>query len=284
MALRSFHTLIGALLIGTAPLSASLLMARAEAAAPRPAHQRLLPLHGGQNFRDLGGYRTKDGRSVRWGVLFRSGSMHYLTPADFAYLAKLGISTVCDFRTTQERRTAPVNWPGRGVPEVLADAYDMDSTDLLHLRTVEEARVKMAVLYRRFPTILNVQYRRMFSELLASRAPLAFNCSAGKDRTGVAAAMLLTALGVPRETVIQDYLLTNRYLKPDKLWADQNASVQLKGLSPAILRAVIAADRRYIEALFRSMDTHRGGAEGFLRDEMGLSAADLAKLRQLYTE
>lgn len=279
-------------------LAAPLLMAQASLAwaevpaalSPAAGHQRLLPLQGGQNFRDLGGYRTADGRTVRWGVLFRSGSMHFLTAADYAYLERLGIRTVCDFRSTGERATEPVSWPAAAAPNVLADDYVQDLkrsglTAGTSPATADEARAKMTRLYPELLAQFNGQYRRMFAELLAGRAPLAFNCSAGKDRTGVAAALLLTALGVPRGTVIEDYLLTNRYFDPKKVVGSANSASQgLQRMPPGVVHAYMAADRAYIEAAFRVIDGHRGGAAGYLRDELGLTRADLAKLRLTYTE
>ena len=261
----------------------------AQSAAVAPAHQRLLPLQGGQNFRDLGGYRTVSGRTVRWGMLYRSGSMHFLTPADYEYLGKLGIRTVCDFRDTRERSTEPVAWPAGKAPRVLANDYVIDSggigkTAPGRTPTAQDARASMAALYPGLLTQFNSQYRRMFGELLAGRTPLAFNCTAGKDRTGVAAALLLTALGVPRQTVIDDYLLTNRYFDPSKVVrTDDQASAQWRKLPPEVLKAYMAADRTYIEAVFRTMDRHRGGVSGYLRDELGLTQLDLAKLRRTYT-
>ncbi len=262
----------------------------ARSATVAPAHQRLLPLQGGQNFRDLGGYRTTSGHTVRWGLLYRSGSMHFLTPADYAYLSKLGIRTVCDFRDTRERSTEPVVWPAGKAPRVLADDYAMDSIGVgksapRRTPTAEDARASMTALYSGLLTQFNSQYRRMFGELLAGRAPLTFNCTAGKDRTGVAAALLLTALDVPRQTVIDDYLLTNRYFDPAKVVrSDDQASAQWRKLPPEVLKAYMAADRVYIEAVFHTMDQHHGGVTGYLHDELGLTQSDLAKLRRMYTE
>jgi protein-tyrosine phosphatase len=261
--------------------------AAAEAVAAR---QRVLPLEGGQNFRDLGGYGTSDGRVVRWGLLYRSGSMHFLTAADHAYLQRLGVKTVCDFRDTRERASEPAVWPAGAAPRILADDYAMDTggigkTPPGHVPTGEEARATLASLYPQLLAQFNGQYRRMFAELLAGHAPLAFNCTAGKDRTGVAAALVLTALGVPRETVVEDYLLTNRYFDPSKVVrTDDQASSQWKSLPPDVLRAYMAADPSYIAAVFKVMDAHRGGVAGYLNDELGLSASDLATLRRLYTE
>lgn len=255
-------------------------------------HVRLLPLQGGRNFRDLGGYRAADGRHVKWGVLFRSGSMHGLTDADYAALERRGIKVVCDFRDTRERGAEPVNWPAAGAPRVLATDYRLDMPGFLPAGpmsgwTADAARAAMTASYPRMLVQFHDQYRRMFDELLAGHAPLAFNCSAGKDRTGVAAALLLTALGVPRETVIQDYLLTNRYLDGSQLVgkdAKATAANPLGGLPPAVAQALLAADRRYIEAALAVLDTHPGGANGWLRDEMGLSRADLVHLRGAYLE
>ncbi|WP_419828096.1 tyrosine-protein phosphatase [Sphingomonas sp.] len=276
--------LLGA--VASLPLTAS----PAQQAAVSTPHQRLLPLQGGQNFRDLGGYRTTNGRSVRWGMLYRSGSMHFLTPADYNYLEKLGIRTVCDFRDTRERTVEPAVWPAGKAPHVLADDYKMDTGGIGlngpgQTPTPEQARATMTALYPRLLTQFNSQYRRMFAELLSGHAPLAFNCTAGKDRTGVAAALLLTALGVPRKTVIQDYLLTNRYFDPNKVVrSDDQASEQWKRLPPGVLHAYMAADRPYIEAVLATMDAHRDGVGGYLRDELGLSQVAVAKLRRMYTQ
>ncbi|WP_324699881.1 tyrosine-protein phosphatase [Novosphingobium sp. RL4] len=274
---------------------------RAEAQAPTasagsqaPGHQRLLPLEGGRNFRDLGGYRTADGRTVKWGMLFRSGSMAGLTASDLASLDARGLRVVCDFRDHAERAAEPAPWGADAAsgPTVFADDYDGMAIGLMPKdmarMTPESARAMMTASY---PTMLRTfapQYKRMFAQLLAGHAPLAFNCSAGKDRTGVAAALLLTALGVPRETVIEDYLLTNRYL-PAALAASAGKGGALDGqpwsrLPPEVLGAFMKADRAYIEAAFGALDAHRGGAEGYLADEMGLGPAQIERLRALYLD
>ncbi|MEK9213236.1 tyrosine-protein phosphatase [Sphingomonas sp. 2378] len=248
-----------------------------------PAHQRVLPLQGGRNFRDLGGYRTMDGRTVKWGLLYRSGQMHDLTPADYAYLQKLGIRTVCDFRDTRERTGEPTNWPAGQKPKVLSDDYALDMSGMMlpgdpSTWTHEQVVAAMTATYPKLLDQFRGQYRRMFAELLAGNAPLAFHCTAGKDRTGVAAALLLSALGVPRATVIEDYLLSNQHMAPPPahptgFWAK---------LSPEAARTFAGVDRRYIEAVFAVTDRHPGGTMGYLKDELGLGAPEIAKLRALY--
>jgi len=261
------------------------------AAQARPAaaaqHQRLLPLEGGRNFRDLGGYRTADGHIVKWGLLFRSGSMHGLTARDYAYLDKIGIKVVCDFRDNHERAAEPVPWPSAQAPTILSDDYSLTDAGLmprgdLRAMTTAQARAMLAKSYPQMLTFFADQYHRMFAELLAGHAPLAFNCSAGKDRTGIAAALLLTALGVPRETVIQDYLLTNRYLDGKMILAQQgkaSANAAWAHLPPGVMAAFMAADRSYIEAV---LDALPDGAHAYLHDEMKLSDADIATLRRMY--
>lgn len=282
----TFATLAAASLAGHPPGLPGAAQAR-RMAAP---HQRLLPLEGGRNFRDLGGYRTADGRHVRWDLLFRSGSMHGLTDADYAALEQRGIRVVCDFRDMRERAAEPVAWPAAAAPRILSDDYQLDAHGFLPAGdmaqwTPDAARAAMTASYPRMLAQFHDQYRRMFAELLAGHAPLAFNCSAGKDRTGIAAALLLTALGVPRATVIQDYLLTNRYLDQRRMMASPaNASSPWAKLPPEVMAVMGAADRRYIDAALAVLDRHPGGAAGWLRDEMGLSRADLARLRGAYLE
>ncbi|HKX79938.1 MAG TPA: tyrosine-protein phosphatase [Novosphingobium sp.] len=286
--------LAGALALAVAPAMAQ--VATAEPAAiilPQPSadysYDRVVHLEGGQNFRDLGGYPAQDGRHVRWGLLYRSGSMYRLTPADFAYLDTLDLKTVVDFRSREERQLEPVNWPAGAAPRVLSVDYGFKE---LGMSPVGDPSEMGAMIVKMYPTILtqfNGQYRRMFAELLAGRAPLAFNCSAGRDRTGIAAALLLTALGVPRETIIQDYLLTNRYFDLDRTgpsaqtWrgkSDQTVE-QMKASMKEVMRSTA---RPSIDAVFAVVDAHPGGAEGYLRDELGLGQSELGRLRQLYTE
>lgn len=283
-----FAGALGALAL-LAPIGVSALHGQAPAQKAAPAaHERVLPLQGGQNFRDLGGYPTRDGSMVRWGVLYRSGAMNGLTAADFAYLSKLGIRTVCDFRSTDERKAAPVGWPQGQAPKIFADDYQLDMGGLDFREapkwSPEQAKAAMAATYPRLLEQFNGQYRRMFGELLAGNVPLAFNCSAGKDRTGVAAALILTALDVPRETVIEDYLLSNRYFDPRKAMSgDDKSSAMWKQLPQPVLQAFMGVDRSYIDAVFKVIDGHPGGADAFLRDKMGLSQADLLALRKRYT-
>lgn len=251
--------------------------------------ERLLPLEGGVNFRDLGGYRTGDGQNVRWGKLYRSGVMAGLTASDFGKLDALGVHTICDFRAADERRRDAVDWPATNNVNVLSTDYRLDMAPLMAAFTggtvtAETTRAAMAGFYRELPFNFAPQYKRMFAELVAGHAPLAFNCSAGKDRTGVAAVLVLSALGVPRETAIEDYLLSNRYYRPaaPRPGAAVDPQMAMFARLPADAReALMGVDRRYIEASLAAID-EKGGMDRFLREDLGISDMDRATLRKLY--
>lgn len=254
--------------------------------APAVPHERVVPLQGGQNFRDLGGYRATDGRTVKWGLLYRSGAMNALTPADFTTLEKRGVRTVCDLRDTRERTKAPVAWPEAMKPAVFADDYDM-SGDLRAFADPQldgaKARAIMTGFYADLPFRFAGAYRRMFAELAAGRAPLAFNCSAGKDRTGVAAALLLTVLGVPRSTVMQDYLLSNRYFDPARAAKqDPNAAAWAQRLPADVVKALMGVDPAYLDAAFTAIAHQPGGIAAYERKQLGLDAAMVRRLRAMY--
>lgn len=254
--------------------------------------ERLLPLEGGVNFRDLGGYATVDGRQVRRGLLYRSGSMAGLTEKDHDYLRQLDIAVIADFRSTEERLREPTRWPEGEEPiRRLERDYDLEFGEVVAvLRGApdpEAARAAFASFYRRLPRDFADQYRAMFAEMVAGNTPLAFNCSAGKDRTGVAAALILTALGVPRETVTEDYLLSNRYYKP-KAPADgaaQDPAAQLFArLPPEVVAVFMGVDAQFLDAAFAGMTEEYGSVEGYLEQAIGLDAAARETLRQRYTE
>lgn len=250
--------------------------------------ERVLPLDGGSNFRDLGGYRTKDGASVAWGQLYRSAVMSGLTPDDFQRLGTLGIATVCDFRSTDERERDPVSWPAGVEPTILATDYGLDMGAIAALFrggpvTAEGTRKAMEGFYAEMPFTFAGQYARMMRQLVDGRAPLAFNCSAGKDRTGLAAALLLTALGVPYETTVADYLLSNETYrpKPPVAGGDDPTARMFASMPKDALQALMGVDRRYLDASFQAIEA-RGGLQHYLADELKLSPADIEILRSRY--
>lgn len=254
-------------------------------------HARHLKFKNLKNFRDLGGYRTTDGRSVRWGVLYRSGSLHKLTDADLLKLTSLNLSTVISFRAEHETEREPNRLP-EGVCLVNLPMED-SSTRVWHeardemvknMKTLDPAEYMIAT-NTELATKFTPGYRRFYQEILASDGkPILFHCAAGKDRTGFAAATLLKILGVPSDVIMQDYLLTNTYLLNTYKWNLFLAGV-LKGRKFAEgIRGFMRADERYLSAAFNTIEKVHGSFENYVRDGLGLADADIEHLKDLYLE
>jgi protein-tyrosine phosphatase len=176
--------------------------------------QRILPIETGHNFRDIGGYAAAHGRSVKWRKIYRSGYMSRVAGDDIAQLQGLGIDTICDFRTNSERQHRPTLWHSDSKTEIWARDYEFSSGAFFDVAdrsalSASEMRSTMILLYEQLPFEQAESYCEMFQRIAAGRVPLLFNCSAGKDRTGVAAALLLSLLGVSYDMIEQDYMLTN---------------------------------------------------------------------------
>jgi protein-tyrosine phosphatase len=274
-------------LIATAALGLAALppaLPARTATAVQAAPQRELPLQGGRNFRDLGGYRTRDGHHVRWRLLFRSGAMSKLTIADYAYLDTLGISFVCDLRTARERTAEPTVWGGAHKPDYWTSDTLATGGDLARLlapdsqATGAQIRAMMISLYRTLPDTHRDAYRAIFRHLVDGQLPVVFNCTAGKDRTGVAAALILAALGVPRATIVQDYALSDKIVDFRKELAGQPNSPFAK-MPDEILTPLLRSDPAYIDAMLDAVNARYGSVDGYLRTEIGLTGADIARMR-----
>jgi protein-tyrosine phosphatase len=256
------------------------------------AAERLLPLEGGHNFRDLGGYRTASGRKVRWGKLYRSAAMSGLTAGDYAYLGKLGIRSVCDFRSTSERKSGPNLWVDDAKISYWTRDYALSASNsgaiLSSLAsgkaTPELMRDVMLTTYRDFPEAQKPAYTEMFAQLVDGKLPLAFNCTAGKDRTGLGAALVLTALGVPFETIKADYLLSNRYLDASAIKADKSLSMMMSRLSPEVAAPLVGVEAAYLDAAFAEINKRYGSVDAYLSDGLGLDKKRRALLRKRLLE
>lgn len=249
---------------------------------PPPWAARVLPLEGGRNFRDLGGYLAADGRRVRWGRLYRSGSMAGLTQADCEYLSGLGIKLICDLRTTGEREAMPSAWPGAAGPGYWSRDYATSFGDLrtllkAGLPTVTQVREVMQTVYRNLPFEQAPAYRELFKRLAAGELPMVFNCTAGKDRTGIVAALILDVLGVPREVIIEDYALTNELLAGHSL--SRGKQGLLGQLPPEVLHAIAGSDPDYLRTAFAVIEERHGCIEHYLGDVLDVSEQELSAIR-----
>jgi protein-tyrosine phosphatase len=260
---------------------------------------RRLPLEGQNNFRDLGGYRTTDGRYTRWGRLYRSGQLSSLTEKDYEYLQPLGIRLVCDFRTEEERSRQPTHWPG-DAPEFLFTPIGADdkgrNTRVDEMRRLlqeqagpDQMRAFMRTLYPDMAVQAATQFQRILGRLLSAQGASMVHCSAGKDRTGVFSALLLLTLGVPRETVIEDYLLTNRYVSADDAINRTALAYQkLAGLdhvpSVDVLKPLVRVEPPFLESALEAIDKHYGSFDQYRREKLHFSDADVERLRSAYLE
>ena len=280
------------LILAVLPIAAS--------AAPAPAHvalpeQHTLGLAGAPNFRDLGGYRTVRGKTVKRGLVFRSSKLAALTPIDWTRVRTLGVGHVYDLRTIEEREAEPDGWPAPAPPAYGSPKPDM-SAAIANMKKAgtDPARVRASIrhFYSEMPTQYAPEYSAMFHGLADDTSPVVVHCTAGKDRTGVASALLLTALGVPRATVVDDYELTERLLPQAPMQTSGQTSgkpgAPIGGKGAAALlampadtqKAMWAADPAYITAALDAVNRRYGSIDGYMRKALGLSDMEIARLRQ----
>jgi protein-tyrosine phosphatase len=254
--------------------------------------QRDVPLAGSINFRDLGGYATADGRRVQWGRLFRSGHMANLSAAGLAQFAALDIRAVCDFRTEEERASELRGLPNNPRVEVLGitpgigDRYFFnrlfDSTDDPQ-KVVDALHEMMRVL------VLTAapRYQRLFELLLEGPAgAVLINCSAGKERTGLASVLLLTALGVPRATIYYDFMLSQRYFPAEAEIPRVITKYSVRATGEAarnLIMPLLETRESYLQSAFAAIDERYGSGEAMLQAVYGLGASELAHLRDHFT-
>ena len=266
-----------------------------EQGAPVKTALRVLPLEGGRNFRDLGGYQSEDGRTVRWGQVYRSGVMAGLTDADYRYLSGLGIGTVCDFRAVEERAHEPTDWRAGEIDYIAWDYSGAEGDGEAFFAvfqnpdvTPDDIAQMMTGFYHQIAYDHQGRFAVMFDRLAKGDVPLAFNCSAGKDRTGVAAALLLTALGVPRDTVVADYAMTEKVvdfmaefgLEGGAVSVDENAPYAfLLQLPPEVVQPLMRSDPRYIEAMFKQVEQDHGSVLAYIQTELGVDDDELESIR-----
>jgi protein-tyrosine phosphatase len=237
---------------------------------------RLLPLVGAHNFRDLGGYPAADGRSLRWGQLFRSDALHELTGSDVELLREVGLANVVDLRTlTEVSRTGrgpleaePIAWTHLSMTEVeggesraapVGSEEDLAERYLWYLDIGRESAVRVL---------------RLVAD--SRNLPLVFHCAAGKDRTGVVAALLLDLLGVQRDVIVEDYALTAARM--DRIMArlrrDPVVGERIDQLPAHLFTVEAETMARFLDLL---QERHGGSHEWALR--AGVPAAELAALR-----
>jgi protein-tyrosine phosphatase len=243
-------------------------------------HARHLNLAGASNFRDIGGYPARDGRAVKWRQIFRSNHLGHLTEGDIAALRQLGVRSAFDFRGREERLGAMCVHG-----DITVHSLPIEPITVATLRermaggkalSAEDAVDVMRHSYRNYVTHNTQAYKTLFAHLIEDRAPLVIHCTAGKDRTGFGAALILHALGVASDVIDEDYLLTNRYYKRDPA-----ASSEL----PEQVRAVLArVDGSFLAAALEAVRANYGSLDGYLSDGLGVGPRERKELEAKYLD
>jgi len=255
------------------------------------AAERRLPLDGPVNFRDLGGYRTADGRRVRWGRLFRADSLESLTGADLELLRLLGVRTVCDLRRDEERVEGPSRLIGEEGIEIvplpiggLSAETRTIATRMVRGEVAELSAARMGEIYleilEEYPAVWRVVVDRAAAE---ECLPLVVHCTAGKDRTGVASALILGVLGVEESEILDDYELSHRFHSAAVI-ARVKPRLESKGVEFAKVESYLAASAAVMAATLDGLRRRYGGVEAYLTERAGVAPVRLALLRERLLE
>ena len=250
---------------------------------------RKLSMDGSYNTRELGGYKTTDGKSVKWGVLFRSDKLSDISLEDQKYLKNLGIQRIVDFRSKAEKAEDPDKIP-EGVTYIEMP-IEVDGA----MRTKIEAilkgeinrNVKGFLIEANEEFIKNYShiYSKFLKDLAKEQKPTMFHCTAGKDRAGFAAAITLIAIGVSKEDAINDYMKTNEYTA--ERIDEMISKIELMSLYQTdgeLLRPLLGVEREYLEAAFKTAENEYGSIENYIRSGLNISEKEIQQLRSFLLE
>jgi protein-tyrosine phosphatase len=253
--------------------------------------ERQLSLQGTPNFRDLGGYETREGRRLRWGKLYRSSRLSGLTDTDINYVNRLGVTLICDFRQVIEQELEPTllgdNVAARIASLPVSPGSSHNFIENLHkgIIAIDDSAKFMEQINRELVAGQMPQYAEMFRLMLAGDQQVLIHCASGKDRTGFGAALILDVLGVDEEAIVDDYLLTNKYLPVDE--EVERLSKQLvdhtgAAVAENVLRPMLEVRPEYIRACFDEIRKRYQSREVFFETELDLDHRKITELRDRY--
>ena len=250
---------------------------------------RKLSMDGSYNTRELGGYKTADGKSVKWGVLFRSDKLSDISLEDQKYLKNLGIQRIVDFRSKAEKTEDPDKIPdGMTYIEMPIEVDGAMRTKIEAILKGEINRnVKDFLIEANEEFIKNYShiYSKFLKDLAKEQKPTMFHCTAGKDRAGFAAAITLIAIGVSKEDAINDYMKTNEYTA--KRIDEMISKIELMSLYQTdgeLLRPLLGVEREYLEAAFKAAENEYGSIENYIRSGLNISEKEIQQLRSFLLE
>ena len=231
------------------------------------------------NFRDIGGYKNTSGGTIKHGVVFRSNHLYNIHEPDIEKIISLKLKTIIDFRSKLERENAPLQKKPKLAQNIEHHPITTKSNSIVYnlvingTATGKHIEKLMIKSYGQYVKDHKTQYKNLFDKILyVENLPLVFNCSAGKDRTGFGAAMILMALEVPIETIFEDYLLTNDCWKPSIVFPKQ--------INQEVKKALLQANRKYLEASFTEIFNIFGSLESFLNEFLEFNTNKRKKLEK----
>lgn len=263
---------------------------------------RKIELDGQTNFRDIGGYKTVDGRTVKWGKVFRSGELAHLSDSDLKIIDSLGISTVMTFLTETEIEQKGKDRLPTGVNSVSIPIDNKSGNEglaqvILRARqTGDFSEVPLEVnpeIHRLLINVAKEEYANVFREIIKSNEqPVVYHCSHGVHRTGTATALLLSALGVPWETVREDYLLSNKYRKEEiekrlgelRLLAAKNQGIKPEEVDMKNAEAFYILKGEYLDASQDEMIKQYGSIDNYISEGLGITDKEIAQLKNIMLE
>jgi protein-tyrosine phosphatase len=249
---------------------------------------RQLPTPSILNLRDIGGYQTASGQQLRWGCIYRSGDLASLSDADTAFLQQLNLRVVCDLRTSEEVEKSPNRQWGEPTLHLHHPIYERNKADGHWLRSVVFTQGDLAEIW------LNQVYIARFIESCAPafgrvltmcadthNYPLLVHCTAGKDRTGLSIALLLALLGVPDETIVADYTLSNLFYEQllESVSADARR-LAVFGIQTDDLFPLLTAPEYVLRATFAHIRGQYGSIEAYVLGKGQVTAVTLTHLRE----
>ena len=249
-------------------------------------HDRIKKFERVVNFRDFGGYRGHDGRTVARGKLYRSAHFNSVTARDRAQLDAMGVMVLVDLRRGHERDTAPNKWaPPR---TIFHDPGPPDEAPapVVGGYTAETARAAMRAAYVRYPFEARfiMLFGDMFRAIANEECPIIVHCAAGKDRTGLACALVLSALGVDRETIVEDYLATNATLDYETRARLVRARLEPRlggALSDEAIAPLIGVEAGYLDAALNAIAAASGGLDTYIGATLGVPPETRARMRDV---
>jgi protein-tyrosine phosphatase len=262
-----------------------------DAQALRLAHAELRPekrivtLPGAFNVRDIGGYTTQKGQTVRWGQVYRAGTLSNLTDEGVARLSELGIQTICDVRTTHEAETQPARLP-EAIRYVHIPLHERGEGRgrILFTVTTRPHRISDLIVYG-YITLMIEKRAHLLADIIRRIAdpanrPILLHCTAGKDRTGLTIALLLALLGVPDDTILADFSLSNLFYEEVRQTIQRDAErLAVFGIRAGNLRPMLVADPETLRVALAYVRRRYGSVDGYVRGRGGLSDATLQQLR-----